>query len=1547
MSTTHFQRRTLRGMIAATQVLSLVAGTGLMHAQIARANGDGAATGNISGKVFQDYNANGQLDTASGAAIDRGIGGIVVTAYAPTGAAAGSAITDGNGDYSIATAGTGPYRVEFTSLPVGFHPSARSAASFGANTAGMAGSSVQFVNEGGAGNVNLAINNPSDYCQNNPGLATCIMWQGNPVTGPNNAEPVLRVFPNSAGASASSTTVAAFDAPASSPNTPANQLGTVQGLGYDRANRRIYAAAYYKRHAGFGSGGPGRIYRVNAATGAVVGGFTVPNVLPGGVTELHDTAAYLAYTSTASFDRPGKVSLGGLALNDAGTELFVMNLTDRTLYKFNPASGALSGSVAVPTSGLATSGSRICAASDVRPFAVDFYRGSVYVGAVCSAQSTSNTADLYAYVWRVDPATLSFSGLPVFAAPLSYNRGYVDDPSTKPAEWNPWATTYPNAYPAGSLAPGYPQPMLAGIQFDRDGDMILGLRDRFGDQMGNQIPSAAPTLNADLIGISGGDMLRACASTVDAVGNASTWTLENNGACEAGTGSGPTPATSPNGSPLTAQGPGNGEYYGGDGWYPGGDEHDEVMVGGVLQIPGYTDVAATAFNPIPGALGPLSFDNGVRWLSNASGQHTRAYRLIDGDYADGRIYAKANGIGELIALCDAAPIEIGNRVWNDGNGNGIQDADERGISGVRVELFVPDQSGAYTTRVGSALTGTDGEYYFVGSATADADVSNNIGEVLNGIQPGMPYRIVITPPAGLNLTVRDAAIGANADAIDSDAVINAGNAVIDLTTGVAGHNDHTFDAGFSSPSSGTRYALGNRTWIDANDNGVQDAGEAGVQTTLRLFQAGTLTQVGPDISSSADGYYCFDGLAAGDYVVEAVTPSGYRSSTVDAGDPDIDVDDQDDNGVSVVISTAVRSAAVTLGPGASEPVNEADASPAGLGCAVSQLADGHKNETVDFGFYQALSLGNLVFIDTNNSGARDGEEAGLDGVTVSLYRDANNDGTPDGVAITTTQTANGGQYLFTGLISGTYLVEILPPPGYTSSTGNNTEPAQDPDVVQADNDDNGTTVGGVIRSAPVTLTPGDEPQGETPADPSNTPDPNGNMTVDFGLQQPAELYAVGNRVWLDADNNGAINAVDGVQPGLPNIAVRLYAANASGQPQGLPLQSTLTNATGYYCFGNLGAGAYVIEVTQPADHASSTTESATPDNNIDSDDNGVTLLTGAVRSGVVTLGPGSVEPANEEGAAQCTTASQLPDGRTNYSVDFGFYRVRATAITLADFSISASASGATVNWRTSLESNTFGFHVLRGASPDRAQAVRINSALIAARGGSEGAAYRIDDAQSAAGMYYWLEEVELSGKTQFYGPVQLAGASPVADTATQPQTIVIAQGSVPLPAVVESRSLEVVAVGVGSQSVVVGGASPVVIAGEVSVPQGVQQAQPAEVAVPDTNPVQGSEQEVVNGAGASGAPVAQSPVAMQPAPQREVVESQQVVVGARSAVQVARGAQDALPVARQRAVERAGSVAEAPASNSDLSMRLMQAGVSALVLILVGVVAMTRRKRRK
>ena len=109
------------------------------------------AAGPISGLVFEDFNGNGVYDTTvtvvndggagvTPAAVDRGRAGIEVRAFDAAGNQSGATVvTNAAGQYSIATTGAGPYRVEFTNLPVGYQPSAVATGATGN------ASTVQFV----------------------------------------------------------------------------------------------------------------------------------------------------------------------------------------------------------------------------------------------------------------------------------------------------------------------------------------------------------------------------------------------------------------------------------------------------------------------------------------------------------------------------------------------------------------------------------------------------------------------------------------------------------------------------------------------------------------------------------------------------------------------------------------------------------------------------------------------------------------------------------------------------------------------------------------------------------------------------------------------------------------------------------------------------------------------------------------------------------------------------------------------------------------------------------------------------------------------------------------------------------------------------------------------------------------------------------------------------------------------------------------------------------------------------------------------------------
>ncbi|MCY7356496.1 MAG: hypothetical protein LH609_03335, partial [Rudanella sp.] len=688
----------------------------------------------ITGTVFRDFNTSGAKDNTS-SLNEVGVGGVRVSAYTTTGAFSTSVLsstaTATLGQYSLALGNTNAYRIEFTNLPNGDFDAFRGAAS---------ATSVQFAN-GGATNINLGINYPTDFCQPNPQLVTNCYVFGNQQGAPgDNAttlgiygnDPVLITFPYSAG----SRTIQELTGPNGIYDQPtthqlmvrAKQVGTTLGLAYARTTKKLYAAAFFKKHAGFGPGGPGAIYVSDAnSTSTVITTITVP----GATTNAHNTANYNRDNDNIGWDAVGKTSLGGMDFSDDEDTLYVMNLQNRTLYALNPTSGSVFSNQAVPLSPLPPG----CpTAGDVRPFAVEYHRGKVYVGVVCSAESSNAATDLKAYVYTVNPATLAFATAPVFQMNLNYPRGKAA--STGPADWLPWKSSYTNVSTSQATRLVYPMPMFTNIAFD-NGDLIIGLRDRIGDIAGSQALDN-PTSTSLYQGRIAGDILRAGGSPETG------WILENNGRSEG------------NGTAVqnTGQGPGTtgAEFYHGDS-YPIatggvvsgvitgttgiGVNHDEVSLGTMTQIPGFVEVAAIVFDPTLDNDSDGFFDGGVRWLNNTNGAWAQSYRVYNGvttgtdpGLAD---FGKAAGLGELIPFCDLPPIQIGNRVWRDTNNDGVQDAGEPALAGVVVQLKGPGVP-ANTT----AITNSSGEYYF---SNATGTAAMGFVYSLTGLTSGSSYSL--------------------------------------------------------------------------------------------------------------------------------------------------------------------------------------------------------------------------------------------------------------------------------------------------------------------------------------------------------------------------------------------------------------------------------------------------------------------------------------------------------------------------------------------------------------------------------------------------------------------------------------------------------------------------------------------------------------------------------------------------------------------------------------------------------------------------------------
>ncbi|MGI6496617.1 MAG: SdrD B-like domain-containing protein [Kiritimatiellia bacterium] len=409
------------------------------------------------------------------------------------------------------------------------------------------------------------------------------------------------------------------------------------------------------------------------------------------------------------------------------------------------------------------------------------------------------------------------------------------------------------------------------------------------------------------------------------------------------------------------------------------------------------------------------------------------------------------------------------------------------------------------------------------------------------------------------------------------------------------------------------YSIGNRVFKDLNNDGVHDftdGGIAGVRMALFAEADGLPTgQALQTTLTDAEGFYRFDHLAAGTYVVvadvaESPSLAGFVSSTGHYSSLALDGDLRDhgkDTPVSVGgIVGGIASVPVTVGENL-QPLDEL----VNVNLAAGRhgpCGDAYDNLVVDFGFTPLYSIGNRVFADDDYDMYQDDNEAGLQGFPLYVFA-ADAEGRPTGEPLAYAVSDAGGWYRLDGLVVGTYVVvldreaAVAANPAlkvYTSSIG-----TSDDMTIDGDRTDHGwyhprTNIGPVTNgyaSSPVTLGPGRQPVGEQAggADGAGAHSPYGddrdNLVVDFGL---VRTYCIGNRIFLDDGSGGgtANNGIqDGTEPGIPNAAVRVFAADADGNPTGDALvigtdrlTAALSDPDGWYRLFRLAPGNYVVVV---------------------------------------------------------------------------------------------------------------------------------------------------------------------------------------------------------------------------------------------------------------------------------------------------------------------------------------------------------------------------------
>ncbi|HCN78596.1 MAG TPA: hypothetical protein DIT13_15550, partial [Verrucomicrobiales bacterium] len=320
-----------------------------------------------------------------------------------------------------------------------------------------------------------------------------------------------------------------------------------------------------------------------------------------------------------------------------------------------------------------------------------------------------------------------------------------------------------------------------------------------------------------------------------------------------------------------------------------------------------------------------------------------------------------------------------------------------------------------------------------------------------------------------------------------------------------------------------------------------------------------------------------------------------------------------------------------------------------------------------------LTLGNLVWNDLNNNGARDGAELGVGGVSVRLFTTTNNvAGDGDDVLLATTTTSVAGAYNFTNLAPGKYVIRFTPP-AHLPLTGG--VPATTDNHVNNQNKGSQPGGPGTDLISPVIILA----LGAGPVNDGDT-DPDTNLTLDFGLWSG---FTLGNQIWADTNSDGIFQS--GSESGIAGVTVQLMDETAASV-----LATTTTNISGIYSFTRHQAGKYRIRIpAPPASFPLITAVNVLLDNGVDHDSNGSQPggVGTAVLSPVITLAA-----ATEPGSSGTTNIDN--------TLDFGFRACPAIAISPALLTAARQFSAYSVNLSATGGLAPYTWTVSTGALPD-------------------------------------------------------------------------------------------------------------------------------------------------------------------------------------------------------------------------------------------------------
>lgn len=437
---------------------------------------------------------------------------------------------------------------------------------------------------------------------------------------------------------------------------------------------------------------------------------------------------------------------------------------------------------------------------------------------------------------------------------------------------------------------------------------------------------------------------------------------------------------------------------------------------------------------------------------------------------------------------------LAGRVYHDANDDGSFNGSDSGIPGVTVTLSGTTASGANVCSIIASCTTTtaaDGSYGFTG-----LPASNGGGYTLTQTQP-------------VDYANRTNATGTPAGTATTGTTISG----IPLTAGV----------------NGSGYLFGEKTgtitgfvYHDANNDGVKDAGEPGINGVTLTLSGNTASAV--DVcttipscttTTAADGSYNFAGLrsaGAGGYTITETQAAGYLDGREAAGSQGGTVDNS------------------------SFTNNAAQNRISGIAFSAANPATGY-----NFGEVQSGSLSGRVWHDADNDGTYGaGEE--LAGVTLTLT------GTDD--------QGNAVNQATTSFADGSYSFTNLRPANGAGYTITETQPTGIGDYAGA----TGTQVGGLGGTAAQNVI-------------SAIPLASGNAGVNYNFRENASSLA--GFVYRDDNDDGAKGASE---PGIAGVVITLSGTDANGAAVN---RTTTTAGDGSFRFIGLTSGTYTLTETHP------------------------------------------------------------------------------------------------------------------------------------------------------------------------------------------------------------------------------------------------------------------------------------------------------------------------------------------------------------------------------